>query len=123
MLTLKEMDARVGIRDQLSEQSDEPATLVNIFTVAPEDVGGLLSAWADDALFFKSQPGFISAQLHRGIAGSSAFINIAVWETVAQFRAAFSKPEFHARLAAYPDSAVGMPHLFRKVAVQNICVG
>jgi heme-degrading monooxygenase HmoA len=75
-----------------------------------------------DAAYFKGQPGFISTPLHPGIGGSSVFVNYAVWESVAQFRAAFSKPEFYEHLKAYPPSAVGSPHLFQKVAVPGICV-
>ena len=75
-----------------------------------------------DAGYFKRQPGFISTQLHRGIGGSSVFLNYAIWESVERFREAFSKPEFRASLENYPASAVGGPHLFRKVAVENICV-
>ena len=96
--------------------------MVNQFGVGPEDVEALLAAWAEDEGFFKGQPGFISTQLHRGTGGSTTFLNYAVWQSVAHFRAAFSQPEFQARLAAYPDSAIGRPHLFRKVAVPGICV-
>jgi heme-degrading monooxygenase HmoA len=81
-----------------------------------------MAAWRDDVAYFKQQPGYISAQLHRGIGGSSAFLNIAVWESVAHVRGAFGAPEFRARLAQYPANAVAAPHLFRKVAVPNMCV-
>ena len=47
----------------------------------PEEVDRFLRAWAADAAYFKSQPGFISTQLHRGIAGSSVLVNYAVWES------------------------------------------
>ncbi len=70
----------------------------------------------------KQQPGFISTQLHRGIAGSTTFVNVAVWESAAALRAAFTSPEFQAHVAHYPDSAVTQPHLFQKVAVPGICV-
>ena len=123
MLKLQEMDAVVGIRDQLGDASAKPVVLVNVFHVAPEDADTLLEAWADDARYFKAQPGFISAQLHRGIAGSATFLNYAVWENVAAFRAAFGNPEFQAKLAQYPDSTTASPHLFRKLAVSGICVG
>jgi hypothetical protein len=62
----------------------------------------------------KRRPGFISTQLHQGIAGSGAFLNYAVWESVEHFRRAFENPEFHAKLGHYPPSAVALPHLFRK---------
>jgi len=57
-----------------------------------------------------------------GIAGSGVFLNVAVWESVAHFRRAFTAPEFRAKLDRYPAGAVASPHLFRKVAVPNICV-
>lgn len=33
----------------------------------PEDADEFLKAWEADATYFKSQPGLISAQLHKGI--------------------------------------------------------
>lgn len=70
----------------------------------------------------KRQPGFISTQLHRAIGESPAYLNYAVWESTGDFRAAFSHPEFRAKLSSYPSSAVASPHLFQKVAVPGICV-
>lgn len=35
----------------------------------------LLQAWENDANWMKQQPGYISTQLHRGIAGSTVFLN------------------------------------------------
>ena len=117
-----EMDKNVTLRDQLQHDEVGPVILINTFTVDPEEADQLLQAWAADAAYFKGQPGFISTQLHRGIGGSSVFVNYAVWESVAQFRAAFSKPEFYEHLKTYPPSAVGSPHLLQKVAVPGICV-
>jgi quinol monooxygenase YgiN len=71
----------------------------------------------------QQQPGYISTQPHRGIAGSTTFINVAVWESVAAMRAAVSQPKFQASLAKYPQSAVASPHIFTKVAVPGICDG
>ena len=70
----------------------------------------------------KRQPGFISTQLHRALGENPTYLNYAVWESRAAFRAAFSNPDFQAKLAAYPSSAVASPHLFQKVAVPDICV-
>jgi len=120
MLSLRSLDESVPIQQQLSAEAS-PAILINLFTVAPEDVDGLLAAWERDANWMKKQPGYISTQLHRGIAGSCTFLNYAVWESVGHFRAAFTNPEFRAALAAYPSSVVASPHLFEKVAVPNLC--
>ena len=81
-----------------------------------------LQAWQVDADFMKRQPGFISTQLHRAIGESPTYLNYAVWESTSDFRAAFTHPEFRAKLSAYPSSAVASPHLFQKVAVPGICV-
>ena len=121
MLQRTEMDKNVGLFDQLAEEVG-PIILINTFTVAPEDVDRLLAAWGMDATYLKSKPGFISTQLHRGIAGSCVFLNHAVWESVETFRNAFGDPEFQATFARYPDSTVASPHLFQKVAVPNICI-
>jgi heme-degrading monooxygenase HmoA len=65
---------------QQLQQDAGPVVLINQFNVAPDDVEHFLDVWADDAAFMKVQPGFISTQLHRGIAGSTTFVNVAVWE-------------------------------------------
>ncbi len=81
-----------------------------------------LKAWQNDAAFMKRQPGFISTQLHRAVGDSPTYLNEAVWESIADFRAAFTHPEFRAHISAHPASAVASPHLFQKVAVPGICV-
>lgn len=96
--------------------------LMNVFTLDKADEQTFLDAWQVDAAFMKRQPGFISTQLHRAVGESPTYFNYAVWETTADFRAAFSHPEFRAKLSAYPSSAVASPHLFQKVAVPGICV-
>jgi heme-degrading monooxygenase HmoA len=121
MLQRIEMDERVTLRDQLAEEVG-PVILVNTFKVAAEDADQLLAAWAADAAYLKTKPGFISTQLHRGVAGSGVFFNYAVWESVEAFRNAFGDPHFQATFAQYPDSTVASPHLFQKVAVPGICV-
>lgn len=122
MIEIKPLDKKVPIFEQLS--SDEsPVVLVNVFDVAEEDIPELINAWEADANWMKKQPGYISTQLHRGIAGSTVFMNYAVWDSVEDFRNAFNHPDFQETLNAYPPSAVTSPHLFSKVAVQNLCTG
>jgi len=118
---LQEMDERVTFQEQL-QQDTGPVVLINRFNVAPEDADRLLQAWAEDAAFMKQQPGYISTPLHRGVAGSTTFVNVAVWESAQAVARAFGSSEFQARTARYPDSAVAAPHLFEKVAVAGICV-
>jgi heme-degrading monooxygenase HmoA len=99
-----------------------PVVLVNVFTLDKVDEQTFLKVWEDDAAFMKRQPGFISTKLHRAIGENPTYLNYAVWESTAAFRAAFGHPEFRAKLATYPASAVASPHLFQTVAVPGICV-
>ena len=117
----KELDPIVSLADQLQSQ-EGPIVLINIFTVDAAEEDALLKAWTHDADFMKLQPGYVSTQLHKGIAGSSTFVNCAVWQNVESFRNAFTNPEFQRRIADYPPSAVAQPHLFKKLSVANHCV-
>ena len=120
MSLLKSMDEKFPIEQQLGIEA-EPVVLINVFTLDAADESAFLTTWKDDAEFMKRQPGFISTQLHRAIGDSPTYLNYAVWENTAAFRAAFTHPEFLAKLWAYPSSAVAAPHLFQKVAVTGIC--
>ena len=115
-----EMGQAVTLGDQLKSE-EGPVVLINTFVVSPEDANRLLEVWTGDAGLMKAQSGFISTQLHRGIAGSGVFLNYAVWQSVAHFRSAFTNPEFQAKLADYPEDATVSPHLFRKIEVPGIC--
>lgn len=116
------MDEQVGIFTQM-EENVGPVILINKFSVSPEDFDKFLKAWATEAEKFKQQPGFISTQLHRGIAGSGTFVNYAVWESAALFKRAVNTViNSQDRMSAYPASTVASPHLFKKVAVPGICV-
>jgi hypothetical protein len=70
----------------------------------------------------KRQPGFISTQLHQGIASSTVPMNFAARESVAYFRAAFNHPDFkqsgavsfiHTRLSASFQPSLGCEPLRR----------
>ncbi len=122
MLQIKPLDENVPIFQQINSEL-APVVLVNIFHVAAADIPALMEAWEADANWMKKQPGYISTQLHQGIAGSNVFMNYALWESVAHFRAAFTHPEFMDALGRYPSSAVASPHLFTRLTVPNLCIG
>lgn len=119
----KELNDVVSLAHQIQSNEEGPVVLMNVFTIEPADEEALLTAWKHDAEFMKAQPGYISTQMHKGVAGSPTYINYAVWESVASFRAAFSNPEFQKRIKGYPESAESSPHLFKKLAVPGLCVG
>lgn len=120
MVQFRELDDRIPFASQLGE-SEGPIVFMNTFHVAPGDVDAFMEAWKADGEFMQEQPGYISTQLHRGIAGSTTFINVAQWESVEAFRAAAGDPQFQAGLSRYPDSSVASPHIFTRVAVPGIC--
>jgi heme-degrading monooxygenase HmoA len=121
MSLLRPLDPAFPIDRQLAVDA-APVVLVNVVTLDKADEQTFVEAWQNDAAFMKRQPGFISTQLHRAIGESPTYLNYAVWESTATFRAAFTHPEFRETLSAYPPSAVASPHLFQRVAVPDICV-
>ena len=122
MLSFKELNDNISLHDQINSNEEGPVVLINVFTVDSADEEALVAAWSHDATYMKKQAGYISTQLHKGIADSSTYVNYAIWESVDSFRNAFSNPEFQSRLKDYPDSAVTSPHLFKKLAVAGHCV-
>ena len=121
MAKFSEMDEKVTLYEQL-EENVSPVILINKFNVKPEEADQFLKAWTDDAEYFKSQPGFISSQLHRGIGGSGIFVNYAVWESTVHLKKALNNIDLEAILSKCPTGTVVSPHLFKKVAVPGICV-
>jgi heme-degrading monooxygenase HmoA len=121
MSLMRPLDPAFPIERQIAIDAS-PVVLVNVFTLDEADEQTFFNAWQDDAIFMKKQPGFISTQLHRAIGESPTYLNYAIWESTADFRAAFVHPEFRAKLSTYPSSAVASPHLFKKVAVPGVCV-
>jgi len=127
MVKIIELDEKVTLSTQLegdggSSGNGGAVILLNKFTVQPEDVDEFLKVFKATTKVMKQQPGFISAQLHRGIAGSSTFFNYAVFESAEHFKQAFNTPEFRSSMATLPPNTVMSPHLFKKVAVPDICV-
>jgi quinol monooxygenase YgiN len=118
MAKLVEMDEKISIREQLEENVGH-IILINKFNVEPDKLDVFMKAWAEHASYFKQQPGFISAQLHKGIGKSSVFLNYAVWESTEDYKRAFNNLDL-SKLSDFPASTIS-PHLFKKVAVPGIC--
>jgi len=121
VVKIVEMDENVTLKAQLEEDVGS-VILLNKFTVKTEDVDQFLKVFATTTEMFKRQPGFISAQLHRGIGGSSTFFNYVVWESAENFKQAFSRPGFRSSMAELLPDTIMSPHLFKKVAIPGICV-
>ena len=67
MPNFKELDPTVGFQHQL-DAATGPIVLANVMNVPADQVDQLVQVWAADATFMRAQPGFISTQLHRGVA-------------------------------------------------------
>jgi len=122
LVAFRELNDSVTLADQLQSSDQGPVVLINVFTVDTKHEDALVTAWSRDADFLRTQPGYISTQLHKGIGGSGTFVNYAIWESVESFRNAFTSAEFQERIKDYPDSAIAAPHLFKKLAVPGFCV-
>lgn len=70
--------------------------LINPFEV-PEDIDDdrFLEGWGRAADFMRSQPGFVSTQLHRAVSPNPRFrfVNVAEWGSPQDFQAAVRSPE------------------------------
>jgi heme-degrading monooxygenase HmoA len=121
MVNIVDADDKVQLSVQLEEDT-EAVVLMNKFNVGISEVNEFMKVFEETTRYFKQQPGFISAQLHRGIAGSTTFVNYVVWESAADFKRAFNNPQFKSNMANTLPNTVMSPHLFKKVAVPGICV-
>jgi quinol monooxygenase YgiN len=68
-------------------------TLINVFTVKPEDQRRLVELWqkaTDDVL--RHLTGFVSANVHRSFDGTRV-VNYAQWESREAFQAMLSNPD------------------------------
>jgi heme-degrading monooxygenase HmoA len=115
------LDDRVTFRQQL-EHNVGPVVLMSTFLVPPDRVDNFLEGFKKQFAIMRKQPGLISAQFHRGIAGSSLFMNYIVWESTDAFRHGYESPEFQAQLKQYPPGIVVSASFFQRVAIPGMCV-
>lgn len=114
MPRVEKFDEATDFDLQMAEEGG-PVTLINHVSADPADESRLRQLWAREVDFFERQPGHMSTALYKGVAGSQSYVEISVWEDTASLRAAFTHPEFQARLADYPESPVARPHILRKL--------
>jgi len=117
-----QMDPDVSFSRQI-ERNTAPVVLLSTFLVKPEFVGVFLSGFQKQFAIMRKQPGLISAQLHRGIAGSCLFMNYVVWESTDAFKRGFELPEFQAQLKQYPLGTEVSAFFFQRVPVPGMCLG
>lgn len=121
MVMIKHLDPSTPFEKQLKEETG-PVCMIETIFVPREQTEEFLKIWREDAGYMKRQPGFISAQLHRGTAGSQLLVNVGVWESTQALLTAFATPEFQSKAAQYSDEITGYPHVFERIAVEGICI-
>ncbi len=120
--TFENVIPNTPFQEQMGAGAAGPVVLLNTFVVADESAEAMLECWREDALIMKQAPGFISTQLHRAVGAPGVFVNYAVFESMAAYRAAFANPAFRAAIEKTPEGAVMRVVLLEKVAVPNLCV-
>jgi heme-degrading monooxygenase HmoA len=69
---------------------------MNVFTVDPGRDAAFHALWNETSRYFVARPGFVSLKLHHLVGPDAAarWVNVANWETEADYRAAHSTDEF-----------------------------
>jgi heme-degrading monooxygenase HmoA len=101
-------------------QDNSPVvTLVNVFTVAPEDQQDLIERWqrATEEVI-RHLPGFLSANVHRSVDGTKV-VNYAQWETFEAFDAMRRNPDASAHLRELGQIGTAAPVLCEVVSVHH----
>ena len=70
--------------------------LINPFGVDAASDDEFLAAWDRAARYLSTQPGFVSARLHRALSTDAKFrfVNVAEWASPQDFQAAVTSEEF-----------------------------
>ena len=82
------------------------ATLINVFTVAPEraaELAELLRVATEETMQFV--PGFISANIHVSTDGTRV-VNYAQWQSAEAYKAVFEDPKARAHMGACAAVAI-----------------
>src|ERR687891_2586502 len=88
-------------------------TLINVFTVAPEDQQRLVDVLVDATqAVMRKQPGFISANIHRSLDGTRV-TNYAQWRSREAFEAMLKDSEANVHMQEAARIAERLePHLY-----------
>jgi heme oxygenase (mycobilin-producing) len=96
MTTVRRMTPEERTAPVADAQITGAVTLMNRFHVDPDRDELFLDLWTRTSMYFRKQPGFVSLRLHRAVSADaeSRWVNVATWESEADFRAAHNGEEF-----------------------------
>jgi len=97
----------------------EPITLINVFTVDPENQQALIDALIEmtDATL-RHLPGFVSANFHKSLDGTRV-ANYAQWETKEHFDAILAMPEVLELFRSVEKLGTAHPFLYEVVSTHE----
>jgi heme-degrading monooxygenase HmoA len=97
-----------------------PVTLINSFEVPPGRDEEFHALWEQTSRYFTARPGFRSLRLHRAVSPDAAYrwVNVARWDSEADFRAAHATEEFR-RVVTAPgwEEFPSAPVLYEEVTL------
>ena len=102
-------------------KDDDLVTLINVFTVAPEDQQRLVDVLVEATqAVMRKQPGFISANIHRSLDGTRV-TNYAQWRSREAFEAMLGDREAAERMGEAARIAERFePHLYEVTFVDEV---
>jgi heme-degrading monooxygenase HmoA len=97
-------------------------TLVNVFTVKPEDQQSLVDVLAEAASTMKTIHGYVSSNLHKSLDGTKV-VNYVQWESVEDFEAMLENPEAAPHMQEAARIAVKYePDLYEVAFVDEVAI-
>ena len=94
----------------------------NVIVINPFEVPGgkeeqALETWDRFADYFRKQPGYVSAKLHRSIDPDARFhlVTVAEWESPNHFMAALNNPELQEIAETAKDHSPNYPGLYEVI--------
>ncbi len=91
-------------------------TLINVFTVEPENQQRLVDIFVEAGEAMRKQPGFISAKIHRSLDGTRV-INYVQWRSKEDLEAISNHPETTAHIDEIKKLAKGNTSLYEVCAI------
>ncbi len=94
-------------------KDQDVVTLINVFTVAPENQQRLVDLLVEATEAVMSRlPGYVSASIHKSLDGSRV-TNYAQWRSREAFEAMLRNPEAAPHMQAAAKLATFEPHLYQ----------
>jgi quinol monooxygenase YgiN len=102
-------------------KDNDVVTLINVFTVAPEDQQRLVDVLADATqAVMRQQPGFVSANIHRSLDGTRV-TNYAQWRSTEAFETMLQNQEAAEHMGEAARIAERLePHLYEVSFVDEV---